>query len=135
MPTEHDYIDVRDLFVSINPNGLDQSELVRDGASFVEPQTINDYHLFRAGYQAALEAKQGQGDPVAFRCIDPDGDEGNWYDADPASLQAARNDVERGFYSRLELAYTHADPAEVERLRAELRQEQAQTGAGIISQS
>lgn len=165
MPTENDYIDVRDLFVSINPTGLDQSELARDGASFVEPQTINDYHLFRAGYQAALEAQQGQGEPlalpkrkgahlrydtlmptfskgwnacldeiaklgplythpapgrgepVAFRCIDPDGDEGNWHDADPASLQDARNDVERGVYSRFELAYKHSDPAEVERLQ------------------
>jgi|GEM_PF-4934054 len=62
----------------------------------------------------------GHGEPVAFRCIDPDGDEGNWYDADPGSLQAARNDVERGVFSRIELAYTHADPTNVAQLELEI---------------
>jgi hypothetical protein len=69
-----------------------------------------------------LPAQQGQGEPVAFRCIDPDGDEGNWYDADPGSLQAACNDVGRGVFSRIELAYTHADPTDVAQLELEIEQ-------------
>ena len=64
----------------------------------------------------------GAGEPVAFRCIDPDGDEGNWYDADPGSLQAAHNDVERGVFSRIELAYTHANPTDVAQLELEIEQ-------------
>lgn len=112
MPTEHDYVDVRDLFASINPSGLDEKDLARDGASFVEPHTINDYHLFRAGHQAALEAQQGQGEPVAW--MDP---------RSPGMHATISNEVKQhnvkfggapasavnGYTIPL---YTHADPAD-----------------------
>lgn len=135
MPTEHDYIDVRDLFVSINPNGLDQSELARDGASFVEPQTINDYHLFRAGYQAALEAQQGQGEPIMLAAVgelQEDGDGGlevQWLLEGGTSellhgmtLLVAENAPDLCREEGSAQVYTHADPAEVARLELEIDQ-------------
>ncbi|MBA1192809.1 hypothetical protein G7007_08045 [Pseudomonas entomophila] len=124
MPTENDYIDVRDLFVSINPHGLDQSELARDGASFVEPQTINDYYLFRAGYQAALEAQQGQGEPVAWLAKALKG-------ALAGTLGFVRpyNRLNPDLYEGPFPVFRHADPAEVERLRADLESVQADRDA------
>ena len=135
MPTEHDYIDVRDLFVTINPTGLDQSELARDGASFVEPHTINDYHLFRAGYQAALEAQQGQGEPIrltAVATLEEGGDGGlepNWLlEGGTAELVAgmtllvAENAPHLCDDDGSAQVYTHADRAEVERLKLEIEQ-------------
>ena len=128
MPTEHDYIDVRDLFASINPNGLDEKDLARDGASFVEPHTINDYYLFRAGYQAALEAQQGQGESIrltAVATLEEDGDGGlepNWLlEGGTAELLAgmtllvADNAPHLCAEDGSAQLYTHADPAEIKR--------------------
>lgn len=133
MPTEHDYIDVRDLFARINPNGLDEKDLARDGASFVEPHTINDYHLFRAGYQAALEAQQGQGESIrltAVATLEEDGDGGlepNWLlEGGTAELFAgmtllvADNALHLCDDDGSAQVYTHADPAEVDQLRRDL---------------
>jgi hypothetical protein len=128
MPTEHDYIDVRDLFASINPNGLDEKDLARDGASFVEPQTLNDYHLFRAGYQAALEAQQGQGEPIrltAVATLEENGDGGlepNWLlEGGTAELLTGMTLLVADNAPHLcdddgsAQVYTHADPIQVER--------------------
>lgn len=135
MPTEHDYIDVRDLFASINPNGLDEKDLARDGASFVEPHTINDYHLFRAGYQAALEAQQGQGEPImltAVATLEEDGDGGlepNWLlEGGTAELLAGMTLLVADNAPHLcdddgsAKVYTHADPTNVAQLELEIEQ-------------
>lgn len=45
--------DPRDLFVSLNPVGLDERELVKDSTGFADMRTHNDYLLFLAGYKAA----------------------------------------------------------------------------------
>lgn len=62
-------------------------------------------------------SKQGQhqGEPVAYRHIELDGEKGMWFDAHPESLEHALKDVERGIYSQVELAYGAADAGEVER--------------------
>ncbi|MFK3907933.1 hypothetical protein ACI2KD_07670 [Pseudomonas monteilii] len=128
MPTEHDYIDVHDLFVSINPHGLDQSELARDGASFVEPQTINDYHLFRAGYQAAVEAQQGQGKPVGYQIRSKTDRSGSqwtpWREC--CDTERVMHDHELGRFNQFGIMReirpvfaSGAEPAEIEQLRAE----------------
>lgn len=61
--------------------------------------------------------RPAQGEPVAFRCVSPDGDLSQWHDYHVDSHAAALVDVQKGLINRVELSYTHADPAEVERLR------------------
>lgn len=51
--------DPRDLFVSLNPLGLDERELVRDKTGFADTRTHNDYLMFLAGYKAgAVDGEQ-----------------------------------------------------------------------------
>ncbi|MBA1187934.1 hypothetical protein G7Z99_02625 [Pseudomonas entomophila] len=128
MPTEHDYIDVHDLFVSINPSGLDEKELERNGASFVEPQTINEYHLFHAGYQAALEAQKGQGEPVGYQIRSKTDRPGSqwmpWRECCDTERALHSHEVGRfnqfGIMREIRPVFASAaDPAEVERLRTE----------------
>lgn len=45
-------IDPRDLFVNLNPLGLDERELVKDSTGFADMRTHNDYLVFLAGYKA-----------------------------------------------------------------------------------
>ncbi len=45
-------IDPRDLFVSLNPLGLDERELVKDSTGFADNRTHDDYLVFLAGYKA-----------------------------------------------------------------------------------
>ncbi|MDV9031321.1 hypothetical protein Q7C30_004270 [Pseudomonas sp. RAC1] len=62
MPTENRST-LRDLFIRLNPSGLDSSELVTDSLSFAEPATALEFQLFSAGYEAA---QQHQGEPVVL---------------------------------------------------------------------
>ncbi|WP_223623149.1 hypothetical protein [Pseudomonas monteilii] len=45
-------VDPRDLFVSLNPLGLDDNELEMDSSGFADQRTHGDYLLFLAGYKA-----------------------------------------------------------------------------------
>ncbi|HDS1059375.1 hypothetical protein [Pseudomonas putida] len=45
-------IDPRDLFVSLNPLGLDDRYLVKGSTGFADYRTQNDYLVFLAGYKA-----------------------------------------------------------------------------------
>ena len=45
-------IDPRDLFVSLNPLGLDERKLAKDSTGFVDIRTHGDYLVFLAGYKA-----------------------------------------------------------------------------------
>jgi len=45
-------IDPRDLFVSLNPLGLDERELAKDSTGFADIRTHGDYLVFLAGYKA-----------------------------------------------------------------------------------
>lgn len=45
-------IDPRDLFVSINPTGLAEEELLKGRSGFVDHRTHSDYLIFLAGYNA-----------------------------------------------------------------------------------
>lgn len=45
-------IDPRDLFVSLNPLGLDERELTKDSTGFADLRTHGDYLVFLAGYKA-----------------------------------------------------------------------------------
>ncbi|MBA6095624.1 hypothetical protein H4C80_00475 [Pseudomonas juntendi] len=45
-------IDPRDLFVSLNPLGLDESELAKNSTGFADIRTHGDYLVFLAGYKA-----------------------------------------------------------------------------------
>jgi hypothetical protein len=114
-------------------------ELMQDlyeAAQFEADQRRAALGSFRAHVQDALDkiaadakaildqpAEQHQGDPAAFRCVAPDGDFSAWHDYHEDSHAAALVDVQKGLLSRVELAYAHADPAEVERLRAALEAE------------
>lgn len=52
-------IDPRDLFVSLNPLGLDDSELEMDSSGFADQRTNGDYLVFLAGYKAgAVDGEQ-----------------------------------------------------------------------------
>lgn len=52
-------VDPRDLFISLNPVGLDEHELEKDHTGFVNMRTHNDYLLFLAGYKAGtVESEQ-----------------------------------------------------------------------------
>ncbi len=45
-------IDPRDLFVSLNPTGLSDTELEKDRSGFIDDRTHSDYLIFLAGYKA-----------------------------------------------------------------------------------
>lgn len=45
-------IDPRDLFVSLNPLGLDERDLEKDNTGFADNRTHGDYLVFLAGYKA-----------------------------------------------------------------------------------
>lgn len=45
-------IDPRDLFVSLNPLGLDERDLEKDSTGFADQRTHGDYLVFLAGYKA-----------------------------------------------------------------------------------
>lgn len=44
--------DPRDVFVSLNPSGLGELELEKEGTGFADMRTYNDYLVFLAGYKA-----------------------------------------------------------------------------------
>ncbi|HGY2299784.1 TPA: helix-turn-helix domain-containing protein [Pseudomonas putida] len=45
-------IDPRDLFISLNPLGLDEQDLEKDTTGFTDNRTHGDYLVFLAGYKA-----------------------------------------------------------------------------------
>jgi len=45
-------IDPRDLFISLNPPGLDEQDLKKDSTGFADNRTHGDYLVFLAGYKA-----------------------------------------------------------------------------------
>ncbi|MFB6403511.1 hypothetical protein [Pseudomonas putida] len=55
-------IDPRDLFVSLNPTGLSDTELEMDRSGFMDDRTHSDYLIFLAGYKA------GAGDEEESEC-------------------------------------------------------------------
>ncbi|WP_243432310.1 hypothetical protein [Pseudomonas sp. 32_A] len=44
--------DPRDLFISLNPLGLDERELEKDSSGFADDRTHSDYLVYLAGYKA-----------------------------------------------------------------------------------
>lgn len=51
--------DPRDLFVSLNPVGLDERKLVKGSTGFTDTRTHNEYLLFLAGYKVgAVDGEQ-----------------------------------------------------------------------------
>lgn len=44
--------DPRDVFVSLNPSGVGERELEKEGTGFADMRTHNDYMVFLAGYKA-----------------------------------------------------------------------------------
>jgi hypothetical protein len=51
--------DPRDLFISLNPLGLDERELKKDSSGFADERTHSDYLVFLAGYKAgAVDAEK-----------------------------------------------------------------------------
>lgn len=135
MPTENrpSTIDPRDLFIRLNPLGLDEKDLAKDSTGFEDPRTHSDYLLFLAGYREThpeplQHTEQHQGEPVAWRIPVS----GSWfYDTKREACEREYADYRSAFTAE-ELAeedthapeplYTHADPGEVERLRAELEE-------------
>lgn len=55
-------IDPRDLFVSLNPTGLSDTELEKDRSGFIDDRTHSDYLILLAGYNA------GAGDGEESEC-------------------------------------------------------------------
>ncbi|WP_236167442.1 hypothetical protein [Pseudomonas fulva] len=129
MPTENRSTELRDLFIKLNPLGLDDKDLRVDGSGFEHPATDNEFTAFRAGHEAAQQVQQGQCEPMpAFEnCIDA-----RAYIGDLFRQRLRRHDFDQYIAERLagDFAFALAnwlvtegngDPAEVERLRAELR--------------
>lgn len=54
-------IDPRDLFVSLNPLGLDERELEKDSTGFADNRTHGDYLVFLAGYKAGAADGEERG--------------------------------------------------------------------------
>lgn len=133
MPTENrsSNTDPRDVFIRLNPLGLGENELRKDSTGFEDQRTHSDYLLFLAGYREThpeplQHTEQHQGEPVAWRIPVS----GSWfYDTKREACEREYADYRSAFTAE-ELAeedthapeplYTHADPGEVERLRAEL---------------
>jgi hypothetical protein len=127
MPTENrsSNTDTRDLFISRNPLGLGKKELAKDRTGFADPRTHADYLTFLAGYEQALagsfaqrhendRAEQHQGEPVGWQFYQ----DGKWWNGDDRIKDHRKNTEAAGYPVRD--VFTHADPGEVERLRAEL---------------
>lgn len=53
-------IDPRDLFVRLNPLGLDERDLEKDSTGFADDRTHNDYLVFLAGYKAGTVDGEGR---------------------------------------------------------------------------
>ncbi|WP_406834024.1 hypothetical protein [Pseudomonas asiatica] len=53
MPTENrsSNTDPRDVFIRLNPLGLDEKDLRKEGTGFEDPRTHSDYLLFLVGYR------------------------------------------------------------------------------------
>ncbi|WP_406669661.1 MULTISPECIES: hypothetical protein [Pseudomonas] len=64
--------DPRDLFVSLNPLGLDERELEKDKTGFADTRTHNDYLVFLAGYKAGTV----DGEEREYQCHRPMNAEG-----------------------------------------------------------
>lgn len=128
MPTENRSTELRDLFIKLNPLGLDDKDLKVDGTGFEHPSTDNEFTTFRAGYEAAQQAKLHKDEPMpAFEnCIDA-----RAYIGDLFRQCLRRHDFDQYIAERLAgdfafalanwlVAEGNAGPAEVERLRNEL---------------
>lgn len=160
-------IDPRDLFVSLNPLGLDERELEKDSTGFADNRTHGEYLVFLAGYKAGAADGEERGCqrhrhinaegckpesnilPTGLPCADvapcrslekAEGDSPDnnihpkQHQGEPALWRYRKTPARSWFYTvhkrSAEIAmrdgyivegfYTHADPGEVERLRAEL---------------
>lgn len=110
-------------------NRSSNTEMVSVPRELLETTISCAWDFDKDGTVAALQdwvdnrTEQHQDEPVAFRCVAPDADFSAWHDYHEDSYAAALVDVQKGLLSRVELAYAHADPAEVERLRAAIEQQ------------
>lgn len=68
MPTENrsSTIDPRDLFIRLNPLGLDEKDLIKDSTGFEDQRTHSDYLLFLAGYRETHAEPQHHPEPIAW---------------------------------------------------------------------
>ncbi|MFJ4454435.1 hypothetical protein ACIP1G_11160 [Pseudomonas sp. NPDC089392] len=68
MPTENrsSSTDPRDLFISLNPLGLDEKDLRKDSTGFEDQRTHSDYLLFLAGYRESHPEPQPHAEPIAW---------------------------------------------------------------------
>ena len=68
MPTENrsSNTDPRDLFISLNPLGLDEKDLRKDSTGFEDPRTHGDYLLFLAGFRESHPEPQHHPEPIAW---------------------------------------------------------------------
>ncbi|EPN6726296.1 hypothetical protein GEV41_10945 [Pseudomonas putida] len=58
--------DPRDLFISLNPLGLDEKDLRKDNTGFADERTHSDYLLFLAGYRESHPEPQHHAEPIAW---------------------------------------------------------------------
>ncbi|MBA1189319.1 hypothetical protein G7Z99_09675 [Pseudomonas entomophila] len=106
MPSKIYYasVSLRDLYIKFNPLGLDDHDLAVDGDGFEHPATQNDFTAFRAGYEATRETQHALAEPVGEVIAFGFGlHEVSWAKGRMPALGTK--------------LYTHANPAEVERLR------------------
>ncbi|PWY44398.1 hypothetical protein [Pseudomonas sp. RW405] len=70
--------DPRDLFVSLNPLGLDERDLKKDSTGFADMRTHGDYLVFLAGYKAGTvdgeERESQRHRPINAEGCKPDSD-------------------------------------------------------------
>ena len=68
MPTENrsSNTDPRDVFIRLNPLGLDAKDLRKDSTGFQDPRTHSDYLLFLAGYRETHAEPQPHPEPIAW---------------------------------------------------------------------
>ncbi|MFV3289156.1 hypothetical protein ACNFBR_10485 [Pseudomonas sp. NY11955] len=68
MPTEYRSCsnDPRDLFISLNPLGLDEKCLIKNSTGFEDQRTHNDYLLFLAGSRESHPDPQPHPEPIAW---------------------------------------------------------------------
>ncbi|HDS1765688.1 hypothetical protein NPS42_14750 [Pseudomonas putida] len=141
MPTENrsSNTDPRDVFIRLNPLGLGEAELRKDRTGFEDQRTHSDYLLFLAGYREShpeplQHTEQSQGGPAS--CIDAEPFFGllealrekiGYAIQFPVNCDAFKDGISKVWATieslekciAIAAKQIHADPGEVDRLRAE----------------
>ena len=103
-------IDPRDLFISLNPLGLDEKDLRKDSTGFEDPRTHGDYLLFLTGFRESHPERLNHPEPIAWMV-----GTAFWWTKEEAERDAAATGLPIVGLGPM------TDAAEVERLRAALK--------------